>query len=56
MKLSSQFGSVCVCVQSFHLSSGVGAEEGVVLIQVGGDELWEISLQDYLQEHVCCCV
>lgn len=43
-------------VPSPHRSTALGAEESVVLIQVGGDELWEISLKDHLQEHVCCCV
>lgn len=46
---TSQFG----LVQSLHLSTTLGAEKGVVLIQVGSDELWEISLEYHLQEHVC---
>lgn len=40
----SQFGLGHVCVQGLGLYSVQGAEKGVVLIQVGGDELWEISL------------
>lgn len=31
------------------------AEEGVVQVEVGGEELWEISLLDNLQEHGCSC-
>lgn len=40
-------------VQSLHLTMALGTEKGVVLIQVGSDELWEISLKYHLQEHVC---
>ncbi|KAA8589186.1 hypothetical protein FQN60_010531, partial [Etheostoma spectabile] len=40
--------------RSLRQSTTLGAQEGVLLIQVGGDELWEISLQNHLQEHVCC--
>lgn len=57
MKLSpSQFGLVRNFVQSLHLTLFLGAEKGVVLAQVGGDEFWVIALLDYFQEHVCGCL
>lgn len=56
MLQSLQFGLGCVSIHSLQLCTAVAAEEGVVLAQVGGEELREIPLQDHLQEHLGCCV